>query len=438
MKRKEFLRKSSLAGLSLGITEKLLASAGEAADMVSGKMPPPVCVLVPAETIGPFPSLPSGDAMYWRSDIRDGQAGVIHTFTIRINGTNNCAPMPGLRVDVWHCNAHGFYSHYASGGSNNGHNGQNTPVNNATLIYCRGNQITNANGEVTFTSIFPGWYPGRTCHIHFAIYAYGTPGTSSGWIQQRISQFTFPISQKNALLVSQSPYSLYGADPTSPDADNVFSSPSGAWQTLQLATLTGSGPGPYNSYYECAITGTGALPLELIGFDGSVYGQSCLLRWCTASESNMSHYDLEYSPEGEDFEFLARIESKGNGLPGNHNYVFEDKDRLISGNAFYRLKMIDMDGNFNYSSIVVLHNHFGLPIRIFPVPADDHIILTHPLTAGGEKVMIVDGVGRAVAVGNLPFNTSLTNLPLTLCKSGVYYLIYSSEGRTQTIKFVKR
>lgn len=372
--------------------------------------------------------------MYWRDDIGDGQLGVVLEFTIRVNGVDNCGVMQNYRVDVWHCNADGFYSHYATGGTNNGHSGANTPSNNANQIYCRGSQMTNSNGEVTFTTIFPGWYPGRTCHIHFAIYSGGTPGTSSGWIQQRVSQFTFPIADKNTLYTSNAPYSNYGADPLHPNNDNVFSAPAGSWELYQLGTLSGSGSGPYYSYYELAISGAGSLPLELIGFNGSALGQSCLLWWKTAQELNFSHFEVEYSFDGEDFETVGTVYGKG-GAEANY-YQLEDKDRLLYGHAYYRLKMIDHDGSVHYSSIVVIRSDHTLALNAAPVPAFDHLMLHHPQTLGGEKVMLIDALGRAIGVGALEAGVNVTRINLDLCDSGVHYLLFVQDAYSQTLKFL--
>ncbi len=443
MKRKDFLKASGLVAAGLGVAGKISA-ASNAAPALTTEYPfqlssaPLICTLVPSETLGPFPSLPSGDAMYWRNNLTDAMVGLPYIFTIKVFGTNNCGIMSGVRVDVWHCNAHGFYSHYAVGGMNTGHSNQNAPgANNASLIYGRGTGVTDANGQITFTTIFPGWYPGRTWHIHFALYTGGTIGTSNGWVQNRVSQFTIPIAAKNAVLTSNAPYSLYGADPQLPDSDNVFNLPAGEWANTQLATLVGSGAGPYSSYYEVAITGTGVLPLTLIGFDGSAYGQSCLLRWKTENEMNFHHFDLEYSPDADDFEFLVRINAKGNNLSTSNNYIYEDRDRLLQGNAFYRLKMVDVDGKFSYSSVVSIHNSLKLGIRIRTNPVTDkQLVLYHPLSTGKEKVMITDSLGRSIGVGDLDRNAYFTQIDLSLCAKGAHFLIYSDGTYTQTLKFI--
>ena len=115
------------------------------------------CVLVPSETPGPFPLDLTENTFFFRQDIREDRAGVPLRQKIRIVGADNCDPMPNVRVNIWHCDRDGDYSGYAAMGSE----GQN---------YCRGYQMTDANGECEFLTIFPGWYPGRTTHVHFQVH----------------------------------------------------------------------------------------------------------------------------------------------------------------------------------------------------------------------------------------------------------------------------
>mgnify|MGYP003594908365 CR=1 FL=1 len=441
MNRKEFLKNSGLAvGLTSLIGPLSLKSAANASRKLSREDKiQTVCTLVPSETLGPFPSLPSGDSMYWRSDLTDSQAGVPFTFTIKLFGTNNCGVLVGYRVDVWHCNAHAFYSHYATGGTNNGHSGQNTPSGNINLIYGRGTQVSNSQGEVTFTSIFPGWYNGRTCHIHFAIYSGGTVGSPNGWTLERVSQFTFPIAAKNTLYTSHAPYSTYGADPLLPDNDNVFNSPAGSWSTLQLGTLVGPvGGNQYSSFYETAITATGILPLDLIGFNGSLKGQSAVIWWKTANEENFSHFEVEYSFDGDDFEYLDTVESKGNGLKSDNNYLYEDNDKIALGNVYYRLKMVDYDGRYKYSAPVVVRNNNDINIRIISVPAGDVVSISHPLSNTKSKAMIIDINGRIMGIADLYSDTTQSHIDISACPDGIYFLLYDNGMDSKTLKFIKQ
>ena len=117
------------------------------------------CVLSPAKTEGPY----FVDEKLNRSDIRTDpsdnsvQSGVPLQLTIRaFDSDRGCAPVKGATIDVWHCNAAGSYSDVAQ----NGTSGKK---------YLRGFQMTDSTGAVKFTTIYPGWYQGRTVHIHFKV-----------------------------------------------------------------------------------------------------------------------------------------------------------------------------------------------------------------------------------------------------------------------------
>jgi protocatechuate 3,4-dioxygenase beta subunit len=114
----------------------------------------------PALTEGPY--YKAGD--FVRSDITEGQSGMPMTLTLTVVDTN-CQPIPNATVDIWHANALGQYS-----GVSDPKEGCAECVDQTFL---RGTQTTNAQGQVTFQSIFPGWYPGRTVHIHVKVWQDG-------------------------------------------------------------------------------------------------------------------------------------------------------------------------------------------------------------------------------------------------------------------------
>jgi protocatechuate 3,4-dioxygenase beta subunit len=120
------------------------------------------CVVRPEQTGGPY----FVDERLNRSDIRsdptDGQlkSGTPLTLTLQVSHLNagECQPLPGSQIDIWHCDAQGIYSDV-----------QDPGFNTIGQKFLRGYQITDARGETRFVTVYPGWYPGRTVHIHFKI-----------------------------------------------------------------------------------------------------------------------------------------------------------------------------------------------------------------------------------------------------------------------------
>jgi protocatechuate 3,4-dioxygenase beta subunit len=233
MERKDFLR-NGLNALGLVTVLPLISSCKK--DDVSGSSSTTTttgstngtsggsCTEAPTETAGPFPTkVPSS---YVRSNIIDDRTGVPITIKINIvNKNSSCAAIADAIVDIWHCDKDGYYSEY--GGS-----GMQT-VNYTAVHFLRGRQVTDANGLVTFTSIFPGWYSGRATHIH--VHVYNASGTSL-----KITQIAFPEGSSSAVVAvntTASGYSKGMSGYTYNASDGVFSDDTAG---LEIATLSGS------------------------------------------------------------------------------------------------------------------------------------------------------------------------------------------------------
>lgn len=230
MNRKDFLKGLGLASLGTFVAGGISTGKNE----ITNK-PLNNCTLIPSETAGPYPLDLSENNYYFRQDIREDRAGVQLNVKMRIVGSVNCEPMSNLRVNIWHCDRVGNYSGYQS---------------ETGLTYLRGYQITDSNGEVEFVTVFPGWYNGRICHIHFQVYV------SS--VYSAVSQLTFPIEEKNAIYAANSDLYTKGDDPLGFSQDNIFSDGYG----LQLATLTpNEETGGYDSYLEVTVEGSGVTGL---------------------------------------------------------------------------------------------------------------------------------------------------------------------------------
>jgi protocatechuate 3,4-dioxygenase beta subunit len=181
------------------------------------------CAVTPAETAGPFPSVTS----LFRSDIREGKAGTVLTLTLKVvNVNSSCAAVANANVEIWHVDAAGNYSEYGT---------------QAAQTFLRGIQTTNDNGEVTFTTIYPGWYQGRATHIHFEVKING--------ISRKITQIAFPESVNNAVHVS-GVYASRGTNPLSNLADGIFTDS----LSSELVTPTGSTASGYAAAVQVGIS----------------------------------------------------------------------------------------------------------------------------------------------------------------------------------------
>lgn len=222
MERKVFL-KNSLGFLGMAVAVPPLLKATGITDnqtTTDGS-----CTVSPTETAGPFPTITPSS--WVRNDIVDGRTGVPFTINIALMNKNaNCTPLQNAIIDIWHCDKDGNYSEYGGSGMQQ--------TNYTSVHFLRGRQVSNSEGNVSFTSIFPGWYTGRATHIH--VHVYNQNGTSL-----LITQISFPEGTNSAVetvnAATDYGYTKGMNGYTYNNGDNVFSDDS---NNIELSSVTGS------------------------------------------------------------------------------------------------------------------------------------------------------------------------------------------------------
>ena len=140
--------KVATTGGGTATVEPKTAPAGSLADMLDAGAS---CAQTAEQTEGPY----YFDADSIRSDIREGRPGTPLVLALRVRAGDDCAPVENAIVDIWHCDAGGVYSGFGSGEGER---------------FLRGAQATNEDGIAKFTTIYPGFYQGRTVHIHAKVH----------------------------------------------------------------------------------------------------------------------------------------------------------------------------------------------------------------------------------------------------------------------------
>jgi protocatechuate 3,4-dioxygenase beta subunit len=153
-RRGSLLRAGGLLGALLGAGAwKVSASDGAGpAAVASGELS---CVLAPEQTEGPY--YIAREAV--RRNITDGRPGTPMQLRAFVVNASTCKPIKGASVDIWHADAGGVYSGFGSGAGNR--------------TFMRGVQRTDAKGLALFRTVYPGWYQGRTVHIHVKVHLGG-------------------------------------------------------------------------------------------------------------------------------------------------------------------------------------------------------------------------------------------------------------------------
>ena len=220
MDRKKFLRQGMVGlGTIVGISP-MLGACGKDEDINPDMVGD--CAVSPSETVGPFPI--KTPAQLVRENIVSDRTGVALLINITVQDqSNDCQPMEGALVDIWHCDKDGNYSEYSGFSS---------------VHFLRGRQTTDANGLVSFTTIFPGWYTGRATHIH--VHVFNAAGTSL-----KITQIAFPEGSSSAVALVNTTATGYtkGMSGYTYNAnDGIFSDDTAG---VEIAAISGSVSGGY-------------------------------------------------------------------------------------------------------------------------------------------------------------------------------------------------
>jgi protocatechuate 3,4-dioxygenase beta subunit len=178
-------RREALTGLSLGVAAgaapRSLHAQAAPATRNPALLNASMCVLTPQATEGPF----YFDPKLNREDIAEGRPGVPLKLLLQIVNAASCAPIPGARVDIWHSDAVGQYSGYRD-------QADSGAVSTEGQTFLRGTQFADLAGLARFTTIYPGWYSGRTPHIHFKVFLSDkTALTGQLYFPDALSEFIF-------------------------------------------------------------------------------------------------------------------------------------------------------------------------------------------------------------------------------------------------------
>ena len=255
---------------------------------------------------------------------------------------------------------------------------------------------TNASGTFLFTDLSPGNY---------------------------YVQFSIPTGYN-----SISPINVGGNDQLDSDAQT------GSGQTSTLNMAIGGA-----EIYEAAGFFSAVLPVTLTEFYGEEEECKVQLFWLVESAYDFSHFELERSFNGSKFEFVTSINGTNSDVVQTYQYT----DRLNKNTTYYRLKMIDEDGTFEYSQIIAIHSDCELSpddIRIFPNPIMSglgNLNLTVEGLSGTQTIQIIDALGVVQRVINIDVNQEFFQLEIEIDQlaAGNYFVKFVGQ-RVRGIPFV--
>jgi hypothetical protein len=203
----------------------------------------------------------------------------------------------------------------------------------------------------------------------------------------------------------------------------------GAWDTQLSSVASGTNPfslsrsGITSFSPFSVVSNAGVLPLTLLDFEGkNISANENLLTWKTSNEENFSHFELERSNDATHFSFVGKIESNPKSI-----YQYTD-NQFFTGKNYYRLKMVDKDGRFEYSNVIFLENKNKVKsLSVYPNPSNGilHIVTSNE----NSKLLIFNEIGILVR----SYDSVLNKIDLSDLPSGVYFIM--NEG--EKLKWIK-
>lgn len=325
-------RRNLLKGLGVMAVGAVLPARRASGSTGLAASPAGDCWLTPAETEGPF----YFNANLIRQDIRtDVDTGEYHDglpLQMTISVINPaCIPIPNVLVDIWHCDKDGVYSGYV----NQGHNeiGED---------YMRGIQPTDSNGQCSFITSYPGWYPGRATHVHFKVRINSTIYVTSQW--------AFLDSVNNT--VHQTPlYAGRGINPTTNSEDGIFGSATPLHQIMDC--VPNEETGGYDGTFTIGIAATVDVEDSPAGVNDRValrgnyphpFKSTTTIRYFLPARANVNL--TVFDVMGRRVVNLVREERAA----GDHEIVF-DASRLESG---YYIAKIEAGGMVDSREMLLL------------------------------------------------------------------------------------
>ncbi len=182
------------------------------------------------------------------------------------------------------------------------------------------------------------------------------------------------------------------------------------------------------SSYPSNFTGS-ALPIELTRFEGKNQVVYNLLTWQTASETNNKGFDIERSSDGRNFTNIGFVAGKGT-TNKTQAYRFED-NTSNSDIAYYRLKQLDLDGQFEYSKVVSVSQHDNNVVSVFPNPSKGVFNIVNVADVEKEQFVVINNIGQSIPITV----SSNGQVDMSYFPSGIYYLRMATSG--QVAKLVK-
>ncbi len=258
------------------------------------------------------------------------------------------------------------------------------------------------------------------------------------------ANWTVPVTGGAGMIDQYAVEVATSADFSTPITGSPFSVPFGT-NTFSVTGLTPNVTYYYRVWADKGFSNVGAysntvsvttlitLPVNSLTFNVSKSSGNNLLQWSTGGEQNTNYFEVQQSTNGKDFKTIAVVNASGNSST-TKNYQYVDNLSLVQAPVYYyRLKMVDINGNFTYSTILISKNAKGSTITVYPNPTPDKVIINVTDKAlMNTTAQLSDISGKLLQ--NVPIIQTVTILNISKYEKGVY-LLRLANG--ESVKLVK-
>ncbi len=215
-----------------------------------------------------------------------------------------------------------------------------------------------------------------------------------------------------------------------------------AWEYFP-AVVSGSGviTDPYvatasgiTSFSPFGVTSFIPIPLTLLSFNASYNNQLVNLVWQTTNEINSKNFEIERSNDGRNFSSIGTVVA--NNSQATNNYSFADAQPLV-GASYYRLKIVDKDGKFKNSSVIVINTKLKGGLMVYPNPSTENVTVSHSKASANTTLQVLTVSGIKISSTVIAKDAVQTSVDVSKLTAGNYVIVINNGTERSTVKFVK-
>ncbi|RKD17160.1 hypothetical protein BCY91_03190 [Pelobium manganitolerans] len=181
------------------------------------------------------------------------------------------------------------------------------------------------------------------------------------------------------------------------------------------------------------------LPLDFLSFDATLRKSGIEtkvdLNWLTTNEVNVSAFEIQKSTDGKTFTTIGTASAKN--TQGEHRYYFSDKKPAV-GVAYYRIKQIDINGDFKYSKTVYVSNNEVKSLSLYPNPVQNGFSLNHQPSSAGAIIKITGIEGKTLMKLSSKTGSLVDQVDVSALPAGYYILSFINQQKTESLEFIKQ